>query len=214
VTRTRLGDLVKEPVPPAHWWCPGEQEFLPMTEPEVRPARSADLKPFAAALGDHGFLVDRFDRQRKGLGVLFVAWLGGRPAGAGYLWLEEAEEPPIRWYLPGVALLTHLEVPAGLRNRGVGRALVAAAEQHLVERGDERVALGVRTDNPAAARLYTRLGYRDWGHGEVVCFARTRSPDGQVRLEPEQCHVLVKDLVPVTPAPRTGASPVGASRRR
>lgn len=184
-----------------------------MTEPCVRSARSADLEPFAAALGDREFLIDRFNRQRKGLGVLFVAWLRYRPAGDVYLWLEEAEEHPIRRHLPGVALLTHLQVHHELRNRGVGRTLVAAVEGHLREHGHERVALAVRTDNPAAARLYRRLGYEDWGHDEVVCYARTTRPDGGVRYEPERCHVLVKDLVPVTPAPRTETR-IGASPRR
>ncbi|SFW73587.1 GNAT family N-acetyltransferase [Amycolatopsis australiensis] len=183
-----------------------------MTEPHVWPARSADLIPFAAALGDGGFLIDRLMRQRKDQGVLFFAWLGTRPAGAVYLWLEEAEEPPIRRHLPGVALLTHLQVRDGLRNRGVGRALVGAVERHLAEHGHDRVALAVRTDNPAAARLYDRLGYRDWGHGDVVCYARTTLPDGRVIDEPEHCHVLVKDLAGLTPAPRA-EWPIGAAHR-
>ncbi|WP_328450941.1 GNAT family N-acetyltransferase [Amycolatopsis sp. NBC_00438] len=184
-----------------------------MTELYVRSARSADLEPFAAALGDREFLIDRLNRQRKGLGVLFVAWLRCRPAGEVYLWLEEAEEHPIREHLPGVALLTHLQVHDELRNRGVGRTLAGAAERHLRENGHERVALAVRTDNPAATRLYRRLGYEDWGHGEVVCYARTTQPDGRVLHEPEQCYVLVKDLAPVTPAPRTEMRTIGASRR-
>ncbi|WP_103348737.1 GNAT family N-acetyltransferase [Amycolatopsis sp. CA-128772] len=183
-----------------------------MTEPHVRPARLADLLPFTAAIGDGDFLVDRLMRQRNGLGVLFFAWLGTRPAGDVYLWLEEAEERPIRRHLPGVALLTHLQVRPDLRNLGVGAALVAAVEQYLAECGRERVALGVRTDNPAAARLYRRLGYRDWGHGEVICYARATLPDGRVLEEPEDCYVLVKDLTPVTPAPRSGSSPIGVSR--
>jgi ribosomal protein S18 acetylase RimI-like enzyme len=184
-----------------------------MTEPYVRSARSADLEPFAAALGDREFLIDRLSRQRKDRGVLFVAWLRYVPAGDVYLWLEEAEELPIRRHLPGVALLTHLQVHDELRNRGVGRALVAAVERHLRENGRERVALAVRTDNPAAARLYSRLGYRDWGHGEVVCYARTTQPDGRLLFEPERCYVLVKDLAPVTPAPRTETRTLGASWR-
>ncbi len=183
-----------------------------MTEPHVGRARSADLPPFAAALGDGGFLIDRWLRQRKDQGVLFFAWLGTRPAGAVYLWLEEAEERPIRSRLPGVALLTHLQVHPELRNRGVGAALVDAVEEHLIEHGHERVALAVRTDNPAAARLYDRLGYQDWGHGEVTCYARVALPNGGVLEVPERCYVLVKDLNVVTPAPRT-ESQVGASRR-
>ena len=183
-----------------------------MTEPHVRPARSADLVRFAAALGDLRFLSERMARQRAGLGVLFLAWLGTHPAGDVYLWLEEAEEPPIRHHLPGVALLTHLEVRDGLRGRGIGRALVRAVEQHLAERGHERVALAVRTDNPRAARLYRRLGYRDWGHGEVTCYATTPQPDG-APIE-EQCHVLVKELTPAPPAPRAGPGRIAASRPR
>ncbi|MEV4054697.1 GNAT family N-acetyltransferase [Amycolatopsis sp. NPDC049688] len=182
-----------------------------MMEPHVRPARIADLDSFAAALGDRGFFVDRYERQRKGLGELYLARLGPRPAGAVYLWREQAEEEPIRWYLPGVPLITHLEVHRDLRNLGVGQALVGAAERRTVERGHDRVALAVRTDNHDAARLYDRLGYRDWGHGEVTCFARTTAPDGTLLVEAEECYVLVKDLVPVTPVPRSEAHPIGAS---
>lgn len=185
-----------------------------MTEPYVRPARSADLKPFVQALGDHGFLRDRLDRQRNGLGVLFLAWLGSRPAGTVYLWLERAEEPPIRWHLPGVPLITHLEVAPELRNRGIGQALVGAVEQHLVEEGHERVALAVRTDNADAARLYARLGYQDWGHGDVTCYALRPLRGGGVLEEPERCHVLTKDLAgPTPPAPRHESWPIGAARR-
>lgn len=182
-----------------------------MTEPYVRQAGSADLESFARVLGDHGFLADRLDRQWKGRGVLFLAWLGCLPAGDVYLWLEWAEEAPIRWHLPGVALITHLEVASDLRNRGIGQALVGAVERHLVEAGHDRVALAVRTDNSDAARLYQRLGYRDWGHGVVTCYAHRILSDGSVLEEPERCHVLVKDLAPVTPAPRTEARPIGAS---
>ncbi|WP_410642310.1 GNAT family N-acetyltransferase [Amycolatopsis sp. lyj-346] len=182
-----------------------------MTEPHVRPARSADLETFAAVLGDREFFFDRFERQRNDDGELFLAWLGPRPAGAVYLWLEEAEEEDIFNHLPGVPLITHLAVHRDLRRRGVGTALVRAAERRLTERGHYRVALAVRTDNHDAARLYKHLGYRDWGHGEVICYAQTTLPDRTVLIEPEECFVLVNDLVPVTPAPRAEADPVAVS---
>jgi len=182
-----------------------------MTEPSVRPARSADLESFVTTFGDRRFFVDRFERQRNGLGELLLAELGSRLAGAVYLWLEEAEELPIRWHLPGVPLLTHLEVHPDLRGLGVGTALVDAVERRLLELGRDRVALAVRTDNHDAARLYKRLQYRDWGHGEVICYARTTSPDGTVLIEAERCYVRVKDLTPVTPAPRAETDQVAAS---
>jgi GNAT superfamily N-acetyltransferase len=184
-----------------------------MTEPHVWRARSADLIPFATALGDGGFLIDRLERQKNRQGVLFFAWLGTRPAGVVYLWLEKAEEPPIQAHLPGVALLTHLQVHPDLRRRGVGTALVGAVEQHLAELGRERVALAVRTDNPAAAHLYDGLGYRDWGHDTVTCYARVTLRNGGVLEVPERCNVLVKDLTPVTPAPRRECRTIGASQQ-
>ncbi|RSD10657.1 GNAT family N-acetyltransferase [Amycolatopsis eburnea] len=180
-----------------------------MTQPHVRPARSPDVEPFAAAFGAEWYFTDRLARQREGRGVLLLAWLGSRLAGDVYVWLEGAEEPPIRAHLPGVALLTHLEVRPQLRNRGIGRALVAATERYVLERGGHRVALAVRTDNPAAARLYRRLDYRDWGHGEVTCYTLDVRPDGRVVRRPERCHVLVKGQEPVTPEVR----PSGAARR-
>ncbi|MGW3994587.1 GNAT family N-acetyltransferase [Amycolatopsis sp. NPDC004772] len=182
-----------------------------MTEPHVQPARPADVSSFAAALGDPGFFDDRMTRHLQRKGVLFLAWLDNRPAGAVYLWLEDAEELPLRMHLPGVPLLTHLEVHPDLRNLGIGAALVGAVEHHLAQHDRDRVALAVRTDNVAAARLYDRLAYRDWGHGNIVCYAQRRLPSGGILVEPEHCYVLVKQLLPVKPAPRSEALPIGAS---
>ncbi|GHG01147.1 MULTISPECIES: GNAT family N-acetyltransferase [Amycolatopsis] len=182
-----------------------------MTEPCVRPAVSADLESFATALGDREFFDDRYERQLKKVGVLFLAWLDLRPAGAVYLWLEKAEEEPIATHLPEVPLITHLEVHRDLRRKGVGTALVEAAERRLAELGFDRVALAVRTDNDDAARLYKKLGYRDWGHEKVICYAQKTLPDGSTLSEPEECFVLVNDLTPVTPAPRAAEDPFAAS---
>ncbi len=170
-----------------------------MTEPDVRPATFGDLRPLADVFGDHAFFVERHERQKDGKGVLFVAWLAGRPVGDVYLWQEDAEEAPIRRHLPGVPLLTHFEVGPKQRNRGIGTAIVERLEQHLRELKQERVALAVRTDNVRAARLYERLGYRDWGHGTIVCHTEA--------LEAEVCHVMVKDLrVPSFPATQVGGT--------
>ncbi|WP_103343394.1 GNAT family N-acetyltransferase [Amycolatopsis sp. CA-126428] len=181
-----------------------------MTERSVRPATSADLESFAKVLRDRAFFDDRHKRQLNKDGVLFLGWLGSRPAGVVYLWMEEAEEQPIRDHLPHVPLIMNLEVHKDLRRNGVGTALVREAERHLLAKGHYRVALAVRTDNHDAARLYDDLGYRDWGHDKVTCLAAVTSPDGTVVSEKEVCHVLVKDLVPITPVPRTE---VDADRR-
>jgi GNAT superfamily N-acetyltransferase len=180
-----------------------------MSEPDVRPARRSDLQPLGDAFGEYRFFAERYARQRKHQGVLFVAWLGGHLVGNVYLWLEEAEEEPIRKHLPGVALLTHLEVRPDRRDKGIGTSIVERLEQHLLELGRDRVALAVRTDNPDATRLYDRLGYRDWGSGLVICHAEVTQPNGLVALEEEKCHVMVKDLTAVAPSLAATAQVVG-----
>nr|WP_225958228.1 GNAT family N-acetyltransferase [Amycolatopsis lexingtonensis] len=159
--------------------------------------------------GDRHFLEDRLNRQTNGLGVLFTAWSGDVPAGLLYLWLEEAEEQEIAAALPGVALLTHLEVLPPLRSKGVGTELMDHAERYLEDLGGhEQVALAVHEDNTRAAALYDRLGYRDWGGGKIVCYTYEVQPDGSVVREPEKCHVLVKDLKSASPH---GAATAGVS---
>jgi hypothetical protein len=54
------------------------------------------------------------------------------------------------------------------------------------------VALAVVPDNVDAARLYARLGYRDWGEGAIE--AAVIRPDGAERGETEVCHILTKPL--------------------
>jgi ribosomal protein S18 acetylase RimI-like enzyme len=62
------------------------------------------------------------------------------------------------------------------------------AERRLQLLGHREVALPVDVHNPEAARLYIRLGYRDWGLGAVQC---PLMPDnGAV----DYCVVLVKKL--------------------
>ena len=71
----------------------------------------------------------------------------------------------------GVPRLDHLEVPGPFQGRGIGTALLGAAEGTARQLGHERIALGVGLDNPKARRLYERLGYPDgatepwWGPG-------------------------------------------------
>jgi GNAT superfamily N-acetyltransferase len=56
-----------------------------------------------------------------------------------------------------------LEVLGQLQRRGVGTALIHAAEDHARSSGHDRIALAVGLDNRNARRLYEHLGYVDWG---------------------------------------------------
>jgi ribosomal protein S18 acetylase RimI-like enzyme len=114
--------------------------------------------------------------------------------GDVYVWLAPAEEPELRVHLPGVALLTHLEVLPRRRNRGIGTELLWSAEERLFAIGHEQVALGVGLDNHDARRLYQRRGYTEWPHGEVATTEVVYHPDGGHELRPELCRIMVRQL--------------------
>jgi ribosomal protein S18 acetylase RimI-like enzyme len=74
-----------------------------------------------------------------------------------------------------------LIVPKKRRRSGIGRALIAAAEEDFVRRGVTRVALTTRFAREDAHRFYEALGYARTGfrfakdllvQGTVTCFLR------------------------------------------
>jgi len=161
---------------------------------EIRPASDADLATLVAVLGERHWFTDRLARQQRGGGVVLVAWLEGRPVGEVFLECEPAKEPEVRRQLPGVPRLDHLEVAGLFQGRGIGTALIRAAEDSARQLGHERIALGVGLDNPKARRLYERLGYADWGHGTVVATWVEYPDDGPPVTLSEVCDMLVKRL--------------------
>jgi ribosomal protein S18 acetylase RimI-like enzyme len=59
---------------------------------------------------------------------------------------------------PGGRILA-LVILSAARRRGIGRALIAAAEKDLAQRGIKRVALDTRLAREDAHRFYESLGY-------------------------------------------------------
>jgi ribosomal protein S18 acetylase RimI-like enzyme len=57
--------------------------------------------------------------------------------------------------------LYYLAVAPSAQGTGLGRALVAAAEEWLLEAGADKVRLMVRTTNTEVLGFYARLGYVD-----------------------------------------------------
>jgi ribosomal protein S18 acetylase RimI-like enzyme len=55
--------------------------------------------------------------------------------------------------------VNYLAVHPGHRARGLGRLLMAAAEDHLTASGCPKVNLQIRTSNSTALSFYQRLGY-------------------------------------------------------
>jgi GNAT superfamily N-acetyltransferase len=158
----------------------------------IRRARRTDLDVLIRELGQRRFFDDRLSRQTGGRGMLLIAWRAGVPIGIVYLWLELAEEPEIREYLPGTPLLTHLEIHPAHRGGGTGTKLIKAAERRLRKLGFARVALAVEVTNRRAAKLYARLGYEEWPHKTIKCYSLT---DGHGHRHVEICRIFVKKLM-------------------
>jgi ribosomal protein S18 acetylase RimI-like enzyme len=61
------------------------------------------------------------------------------------------------------AVLIAAAVNPKLQSRGIGTALMGAAEELVCSRGFGGIVLGVEDANPRARRLYERLGYEAFG---------------------------------------------------
>ena len=68
--------------------------------------------------------------------------------------------------VPEAGLLWQLSVHPLLQGLGIGTAMVAELEERIRRRGRTEARLTVEHDNPDAARLYRRLGYRE--HGSTI----------------------------------------------
>ncbi|WP_222919169.1 GNAT family N-acetyltransferase [Natrinema sp. SYSU A 869] len=59
-------------------------------------------------------------------------------------------------------LLSNIYVEPAYRNRGIGTALLEAAEDSLVQRGADTMLLEVMADNESAQQFYRRKGYDEF----------------------------------------------------
>ncbi len=84
-----------------------------------------------------------------------IALLTGEPAVAVALLTLR----PNVWYDGPVALLDELYVAPELRGRGLGSALLAAAEVVTRQRGGQLLEINVDGDDTDARRFYERRGY-------------------------------------------------------
>lgn len=150
----------------------------------VRTATAADLPALDRAIPTGRNDVHRafLAQQETGDASYVVAWRGAEPVGSG----------AVRW--AGLdPEISNLQVPEALRSQGIGAAIVRHAEELIRERGFGRVSIGVAEDNPRAAALYERLGYRDTGRVSTVTYTYF-DRDGVERSATERSRVLVRVL--------------------
>lgn len=152
-------------------------DALPCAAVQIRDCAEADLPVLEAVLPSYGVPLHAqlLQRQRNGEVTYLVAWTEGAPVGYGLIRWAGHREAASRAAMPGTPAVSNLGVLPAWRGRGVGSALITAAEQRIRDRGYRQVSLAVGQDNNAAAPLYTRLGYVDSWLREL---SRYDAPDG------------------------------------
>jgi [ribosomal protein S18]-alanine N-acetyltransferase len=129
----------------------------------VRRAELSDLDDIVA-LEETSFATDRLSRAqyRRHLDsetaqVLVASANHRRFLGTAVVFFRKGTQ---------VARLYSIATSATARGKGVGSALLDAAEHAAKRRRCHALRLEVRTDNDVAIRLYERLGYQRMGHYE------------------------------------------------
>jgi len=122
-------------------------------------------------------------------GTYLVAWQDRRPVGSCLILWDGPVAPEVRDALPDAVEISSVHVHPRARGRGVGTALIHGAEDRIGAAGRSLVTIGVAVDNPRAAALYTRLGYRDTGLRWTASYT-----DGADRRVTEHNVTLAKRL--------------------
>ena len=134
----------------------------------IRPAEDADAPELAALLAHLGYpadaadLPDRLLRLRSDGDDAFVAVLDGETVG-----LATVHARAVLHVARPVAQLTALVVPPAMRGRGVGRALVVAAEQWARAQDADRLVVTTALHRAEAPLFYERLGFEHTGRRYV-----------------------------------------------
>ncbi|MEY2398883.1 MAG: hypothetical protein QOJ00_2057 [Actinomycetota bacterium] len=166
-----------------------------MTPVDIRLATPEDVDKLVARSTDpyeQQAERDRLAAQQRGESLLLIAWEGDTIRGRlGRLYLASKYDE-VRAALGVFPEINGLDAwPPG---QGVGTQLIEAAEAMAVERGFDRIGIGVVVDNVAARRLYERLGYEYWG--EVVDRSEYFDDAGNLtHVDEEPAAYLVKRLI-------------------
>ena len=127
----------------------------------IRLCEESDLDHFHALGGpDHvGYCREQFGRGSQACTILVATDEHDEPVGKLHLDFETRATT-------GEAVLVAAAVRKDQQSRGIGTALMSAAEEHVCARGLNAIVLGVEDANPHARRLYERLGYVEFARDE------------------------------------------------
>ena len=159
-----------------------------MTSPTIRPLQASDPPVIAAGFAAIGWAkpAAQYERylaeQQADRRRIFVAWVDG--AFAGYVTLVwEPDYAPFREQ--EIPEIQDFNVLPAFRRRGIGSALLDAAEAAAAERGRVvGIGVGLDPDYGPAQRLYVLRGYVPDGRG-ITWQNRTVAYRDQVLVDDE-----------------------------
>lgn len=135
----------------------------------IRPATAADCAAIAAIwnpiIRDTAITFTDLERTEAGLAQMLA-----EKAGAGFPFLVAADGGVLGFATygtfrngPGYARTAEHTILLGpqARGRGVGRALMAAIEEHARGRGIHSLWAGVSAENPAGRAFHAAIGYAE-----------------------------------------------------
>lgn len=132
----------------------------------IRAPTDRDASRLASLLGELGYPAEAKDLPRRlarlsgrGDAAAFVAETDGVVVGVStvHTFASIHAEREVAW-------LTTLVVAREVRQRGIGRALVTAAERWAREKGCQRLSVTTGLHRADAHAFYDRLGYEPSGH--------------------------------------------------
>lgn len=154
----------------------------------IRPCVEEDLHnlEWFGMFSEHREIIHKtFDQHRHGKQLMLVADANGFPIGQTWIDLRKKKDEFI-------GVIWAARVLPCFQCLGIGSKLIASAERELRERGFKQAEIGVELQNPRAARLYERLGYRISERSfEEYAFT---TPDGVSMRVPIDQWLMRKDL--------------------
>ncbi len=165
---------------------------------EIGPATPADIAEMTASFPDWGARQkhdQRWQEQEKGNAVYLIAHQQSQPVGHAFLKWHGATDPHVVEHRNvSCPDMEDIFVLGEWRNHGIGTTLIGMAESLVIAQGFQHIGLSVGIENPAARRLYERLGYQDVGFGEYMEQGTYLDEQGNLHVWEERCVYLIKQL--------------------
>lgn len=139
----------------------------PVVDVSVRPASEDDRQKLLSVHDARARLhhEERILMQDRGEATYLVAWRGDEPCGRATLF-HCSKYDGVRRLLGVFPELNALE--ATPQGEGIGSQIIACAESVARSMDQSLIGLAVEHENVRPRQLYERIGFRDWGEGDVV----------------------------------------------